>query len=283
MQVREILDQLERYRRDFPREAVERAIEERERITPYLLQILSKAAENPKALRKHPDYMAHVYAMFLLSQFREKRAYPLIVRFFSQPGDLVFDLTGDVPTEDLDSILASVSGGDDSLIRELIENPHANEYVRGAAVKSLVALVLSGDMERDTVIDYFKSLFREKLLREPSHVWDCLVSSSMDLYPEEVYADIELSFCEGLVDPAFISSESVRRSLEAGKEKTLARLPDYPWYRLIEDTVKEMEWWACFRPEGQRKNQKKKKQKTGRNDPCPCGSGKKYKKCCGRP
>ena len=21
-------------------------------------------------------------------------------------------------------------------------------------------------------------------------------------------------------------------------------------------------------------------QKTGRNDPCPCGSGKKYKKCC---
>jgi len=23
-----------------------------------------------------------------------------------------------------------------------------------------------------------------------------------------------------------------------------------------------------------------KEQKTGRNDPCPCGSGKKYKKCC---
>ena len=23
-------------------------------------------------------------------------------------------------------------------------------------------------------------------------------------------------------------------------------------------------------------------QKVGRNDPCPCGSGKKYKKCCGR-
>lgn len=22
--------------------------------------------------------------------------------------------------------------------------------------------------------------------------------------------------------------------------------------------------------------------KTGRNEPCPCGSGKKYKKCCGR-
>ena len=25
-----------------------------------------------------------------------------------------------------------------------------------------------------------------------------------------------------------------------------------------------------------------KKEKIGRNDPCPCGSGKKYKKCCGQ-
>jgi len=27
---------------------------------------------------------------------------------------------------------------------------------------------------------------------------------------------------------------------------------------------------------------KRKTQKVGRNDPCPCGSGKKYKKCCGK-
>ena len=27
---------------------------------------------------------------------------------------------------------------------------------------------------------------------------------------------------------------------------------------------------------------KVKKEKIGRNDPCPCGSGKKYKQCCGK-
>ena len=27
---------------------------------------------------------------------------------------------------------------------------------------------------------------------------------------------------------------------------------------------------------------KRKSAKIGRNDPCPCGSGKKYKQCCGR-
>ena len=26
----------------------------------------------------------------------------------------------------------------------------------------------------------------------------------------------------------------------------------------------------------------KAEEKVGRNDPCPCGSGKKYKKCCGK-
>ena len=34
--------------------------------------------------------------------------------------------------------------------------------------------------------------------------------------------------------------------------------------------------------DGTVKKQPRRVQKVGRNDPCPCGSGKKYKKCCGR-
>ena len=34
--------------------------------------------------------------------------------------------------------------------------------------------------------------------------------------------------------------------------------------------------------EGAKIRQRKVNQKVGRNDPCPCGSGKKYKYCCGR-
>jgi uncharacterized protein YecA (UPF0149 family) len=30
------------------------------------------------------------------------------------------------------------------------------------------------------------------------------------------------------------------------------------------------------------KQAKKESGRVGRNDPCPCGSGKKYKKCCGK-
>ena len=36
-------------------------------------------------------------------------------------------------------------------------------------------------------------------------------------------------------------------------------------------------------PSPQRRREPARSQKVGRNQPCPCGSGKKYKKCCGRP
>ena len=50
------------------------------------------------------------------------------------------------------------------------------------------------------------------------------------------------------------------------------------------------QWNAIFTEEKRKelyKEQKKsgtviKGKKIGRNDPCPCGSGKKYKQCCGR-
>ncbi len=282
MQIKEILAALEYYTGVFPREALARAIEERERIVPELLDTVSRAAENPHKLEAEPDYMGHVYAMFLLSQFREQRAYEPIVRFFSQPGELSLDLTGDVVTEDLDSILASVSCGDDSLIKALIESPKANEYVRGAALRSLVALVLTGELTRDSVIQYFATLFQEKLPREPHHVWDCLVSCTMDLYPEELYEDIVNGFQEGLVDTFFVNPQHVRGALDQGKETTLARSREFRSYRLVEDTITEMQDWACFRPKTDHPT-KKRKQKIGRNEPCPCGSGKKYKKCCGKP
>jgi preprotein translocase subunit SecA len=34
--------------------------------------------------------------------------------------------------------------------------------------------------------------------------------------------------------------------------------------------------------DGQKQKMKVGGKKVGRNDPCPCGSGKKYKHCCGR-
>ena len=39
--------------------------------------------------------------------------------------------------------------------------------------------------------------------------------------------------------------------------------------------------WVCAGGEMNPKGPPRQVAKVGRNDPCPCGSGKKYKKCCG--
>jgi uncharacterized protein len=39
-------------------------------------------------------------------------------------------------------------------------------------------------------------------------------------------------------------------------------------------------WWLAQRTDGQSSPIQRTSPRVGRNDPCPCGSGKKYKKCC---
>ncbi len=282
MNIQQILKELEVNTGIFPRQAVEEAISKREQITPELLRILERAEQNVEELWEREDYMAHIYAMFLLAQFRERRAYPLIVKFFSIPGEITLDLTGDVVTEDLARILASVSDGDISLMTSLVENEQANEYVRDAALEGLVTLVARGVRSRDEIMAYFQSLFREKLTREYSHIWNGLVSSCTHLYPEEVLEDIKQAFEDDLVDEWYIDLEFVEEVLARGKDKVLEELRTDRRYWFIRDTVSEMEWWASFEPSPLRPAVRADR-KVGRNDLCPCGSGKKYKRCCGRP
>jgi hypothetical protein len=247
MDIQDILKQLEVNEGTFPREAVAQAIEQREAITPELLRVLEYAHHNVERLSE-TGYMTHLYAMYLLAQFREPRAYPLIVQFFSTPGEITLDMTGDVVTEGLGRILASVACGDISLITTLVENEQANEYVRNAGLTSLVFMVACGEQDRDDVITYFQKLFRSTLVRQPSYIWDGLVSASATLYPQEVYAHIKQAYLDRLLDPYTIRLEYVENVLSRDKALVLSELNDQRRFTLIGDTIREMEWWACFQP-----------------------------------
>jgi len=248
MDVQNILKQLEVNEGTFPREAVVQAIEQREAMTPELLRILEYAHQDIEHLIDK-GYMAHIYAMYLLAQFREPRAYPLIVQFFSIPGEITLDVTGDLVTGTLCRILASVSGGDISLMTSLVENEEANEYVRSAALRGMLTLVACGEKAREEIIAYYQSLFRGRIARDFSFVWNGLVSSSDELYPEELYEDIKQAYADELVESFFIRLEDVEETLESGKEHMLDELRNNKRYSLITDTISEMEWWACFQPQ----------------------------------
>ena len=318
MEVSEIIESIKLATGKFAREAVESAIARREEVTPALLAILEEVANLGAAVDDTGNYIAPLYAMFLLSQFRETRAYPLMVRIALLPGDDLDSLFGDFITESLDSALASVCGGDLSGIQSIVECESADEWARGAAIDSFVTLVAAGLVSRQEVLDYYGTLYHGKLARTPENerLWGSLVCSTADLYPEELIGEIEWAYRNHLVDTGIVRLEVVRRDLAKGREQVLAELAANPKHRLIEDTVKEFGRWYCFhsdeRPKQDRYSQnpgpldpeerpalwsplvdsssyaldsvgtvRRTESKVGRNEPCPCGSGKKYKKCCG--
>jgi hypothetical protein len=250
LEISEILKELKYNSGKFPEEALENAVEKRDEIIPELLNIIEQADINIEDILDDETYMAHVYAMFLLAQFREKRAYPLIVKFFSKPGNISMESVGDdVVTECLDRILASVSCGDTGLMKELAENPDLNEFIRDAGLIGLLKLFICGELSREELISYYKSLFEGKLEREGSSdisgMWGCLISCCCKLYPEELYDHIKKAFEDDIVDTFYISMNDVDNAIQRGKEKVLEETLKYN-RGLIKNTIEELESWYCF-------------------------------------
>ena len=69
--------------------------------------------------------------------------------------------------------------------------------------------------------------------------------------------------------------EKLYKNMVAARADWLYELPQ--WKEIFsEEELKK------FYKEQKESTTIRKPKKIGRNDPCPCGSGKKYKKCCGR-
>lgn len=286
MNADEIISALEYNHGKFPRAAIAKAIEEKEIVVPRLLQVIEDAAKDIQRIDDDAAYMLHIYAMYLLAQFRETDAYLPIVEFFSIPGDVTMKVTGDVVTEDLGRILASTFNGDVEPLKSLIEDKSVNEYVRSAGLQALCVLWGCGTLSRQEIVDYYKYILSEALVGETPFMWSTSIASSFKISPNELEEEINVAFEEGLIEDFYFNRDDFIRSLGFSNDEALMRFRKSNRHRLIEDTISEMKNWACFHAEKHKKKSPNSSisrlgnQKVGRNDPCPCGSGRKYKKCC---
>ncbi|MDF2542683.1 MAG: hypothetical protein K0S47_2401 [Herbinix sp.] len=128
-----------------------------------------------------------------------------------------------------------------------------------------------------------------KLLGDPSKVWEGPVAELAKEF------DTELKYFVGFLD-GINDSLVTPNPIEEMDENTVVSLnydKDKLYYNMVAakaEWLYELPEWDALLTEERRKElfweQKKsntvvKGKKVGRNDPCPCGSGKKYKKCCG--
>ncbi len=291
----EILTTLSRDASVQPTEALISADSYREALVEPLLSALERGIANPAgALIEETNLFS--YALYLLAKWREPRAYQHVVQWLSLPDEEPFEVGGDIVTQDGARILAAVCDGDLAPIKRLVLNRDADQYGRGAGVSALALLAAWAEIPREPVVDYFLWLAEEGLEREPNQVWNTLVAECADIEALVVFPALRRAYGEGVADPQFtrpevlaeVESAPPGRMLEAVRE----RQPP------IDDVAVATSWWSAFEEHSSNDALDEYEDddsqateplqpyraplKVGRNEPCPCGSGKKFKKCCAR-
>ncbi|MCR5214868.1 MAG: SEC-C domain-containing protein [Eubacterium sp.] len=141
-------------------------------------------------------------------------------------------------------------------------------------------------------LDYFqveKGIY-EILLEDPSAVITGSVKTLAELYKTDI--ETMVGFLDG-IDDSLKQSNNLEEITEDSEVK-IDIDPEKLYMNMVGCNAEWLytlpQWDKIFTKEKRDALYKKEKSshtivkapKIGRNDPCPCGSGKKYKKCCGR-
>ena len=240
MEIDQLLSQLNNAKDDsFQQIALEQAVLQHEAVTPYLIDII---ANYPRFDGAECNYKVFLYALYLLAQFKEKAAYPLIVDFFMQKdGDHFLDSECDLISEGLGRIIASVCGGDLSLIKQLIENRSIDNDLRDAGLRSLVVLYNNGLLLRKDLVAYLIYLIRNNLEEEKNPLFGAsLLTYCINIYPEEFYDLIIMSYEKGVIDRDIINLDDIDSQMLVGKERVLEQLKVSHHSQFITDVISEL-------------------------------------------
>ncbi|KEI07207.1 hypothetical protein G8S49_08490 [Clostridium botulinum C] len=157
----------------------------------------------------------------------------------------------------------------------------------------------------DMVVDYVRhkgeAAFWKEYGEMEKNIYSQILSNHEEIYSgtiEELAEKFEtplyffVGFLDGVNDSLVqpIDIENIEKDTQIKLDIDLEKL----YFNMIDakaDYLYELPQWEGIFSEEKRKEIRNdwrasktivREDKVGRNDPCPCGSGKKYKKCCGK-
>jgi hypothetical protein len=269
----------------YPKDELDRLLKREDTITE-LIDILNLVSQKPELFLSEPERFDHIYAAILLGQLGAREAFYPFLEILKLPNDLALDLYDEYLVTTAGRILADTYPGEiimdgnspsfpdlDALF-ELIDDISLDECIRATGIQAITSLVLQKRISGEMIEYYYHDLLRGDLDDETGYIYTILIDSCMVLNFRNLYDDIEEVFAQKKVDPFHMSLDDVE-----------AQFRNYdPMYANdylpITNIHEEFTWWnGQFQPDNTRNIGELK---VGRNEPCPCGSGKKYKKCCGK-
>ncbi len=239
------------------------------------------------------DFFAVYFLFSLLAEWKETRAYRPMARLLRCDSDFVDELLSDGITETVKRFMANVFDGDLTVLFDIITDEKADEYARGSMVQTLAII---GHYEPDhltSITQFLKKFATSHFSEAPEIVWTKWAEAIAFLGLVELKPLVRHIFAAELITPLIMSFSNFERDLELALNPEVNSAPILDGYFEIQvDTLDEIIRWQ----EQERKDQSSRSPtsgsqftrsqrdwispKLGRNDPCPCGSGRKYKKCC---
>lgn len=280
----------------FPKEAMAAASAQRDVMAPIFVDLLDRISRQRSGAMTDADLMALIPVVHLLGQWHETRAYRPLLRLMRR-STRTLDLTlGDAVTESAFRIIAGTFDGDLDPLFEAIMDLRADDFARSAMMSALVLIADRQPAHRPSIESFIRN-FHARQIKVPVDLMIGWTDAVADLGLDDMTDIVREVFEKGLIPKDYCSFSDFAADLQA--TRAAGGIPANRRYRhgLIEDAVEELSRWYCY-TDAYFEKQKAQKENpdprvipmanfwrdpapsVGRNDPCPCGSGKKFKKCC---
>lgn len=257
---------------------------------PAILDLIARAATGGRL--DHNEETLLFRGLHILAAARHEKAFRPLLGLLRRPDDELDPLLGDVITESLPRIVASVFDGDAEPLFAAIADRTIDEYVRDALMGAATFLAWDGRIDVAAMAAFLKRFFDERLARNEEHVWCGWARAVTLLGRRELEGELAAAFREGRVDEAFGEyedfapdlAEAERAPRDVGRlhRAHLGYIDDAREALMLwqsDDDDDNDDYWSGSTPALMTPTANPLRH-VGRNDPCPCGSGKKAKKCC---
>ncbi len=282
------------FQKGLPVEAIRATSADRASVVPMFVQAIEQFV-SPGGDRSAKDALFFIF--HLLGDWREKSAYRPLARLMRCSSDDIDQIFGDAVTATTHRVMAAVFDGDPEPLYEVILDSKADEFIRSRMLEAIAMETLQGELPRAEACRFLRACFEQI---EPQHecfVWNGWQSAIALLGLAELKPLVVQAFARGSVSNTWLELRHFEEDLQRAIADPTALVEQWDdEFTLFGDTIEELSTWYCFRPEEVRRREREDARRsalqwigrtitnphrrTGRNDPCPCGSGRKFKKCC---
>lgn len=286
------------YPTPLPLNALEFAGEKRLEMTPLFLEYIEELLAC-KGKLPEGKIQGFTFVFHLLAEWHETQAYRPIIEIMRLPDEKLDLLLGDAITTTAWQVVYSVFNEDFAPIISLLKDETADQFARSAMFQTLTAIVIKSPIHRPKVLSILEDFYDEFGLGkhvDESYVWVGWANAICDIGASEFFDRAKKIFDSGGIKSYSMDWNNFEEFLAYG---TGQKSPPSDWMRdyenpLFESAIGELSNWFCYTKEAikmeneiiqlekfrQKEELLGEMKKVGRNEPCFCGSGKKFKKCC---